>query len=212
MAGIDLHGRIGIATGDVISGVLGRLQPRFCVFGEAMSQAAELEESGIKDAVHCSTEFLECITRNEQTHCNHSESFSAEIAFHQQSQTLQKAKCSNNRVRSNHRKGVAVVERMLQVGMLHVQQNMMLAQPTGGAEYQRGHQISPPPGGGASERGWGGRREDDLQVPDFNSLFHLSKSINASGNFWAWNHEGSSDRELRITIDRDGTLLWRCSP
>ena len=40
--GVELHARIGIATGDVISGVLGLLQPRFCVFGEGMCRAAEL--------------------------------------------------------------------------------------------------------------------------------------------------------------------------
>ena len=35
--GVDLHGRIGIAVGNVVSGVLGRLQPRFAVFGMILS-------------------------------------------------------------------------------------------------------------------------------------------------------------------------------
>ena len=60
--GIDLHGRIGVATGVVISGVVGLLQPRFCVFGEGMCLAAELEQTGAKDTVHCSTEFLQFVT------------------------------------------------------------------------------------------------------------------------------------------------------
>ena len=59
--GIDLHGRIGVATGVVISGVVGLLQPRFCVFGEGMCLAAELEQTGAKDTVHCSTEFLQFV-------------------------------------------------------------------------------------------------------------------------------------------------------
>jgi len=37
-------------------------QPRFCVFGEGVNEAAELEQTGKKDAVHCSSEFLEILT------------------------------------------------------------------------------------------------------------------------------------------------------
>ena len=46
----------------MISAVLGLLQPRFCVFGEGMCRAADLEQSGAKGAVHCSTEFLKFVT------------------------------------------------------------------------------------------------------------------------------------------------------
>ena len=62
--GIDLHVRIGIGTGEVISGVMGRLQPRFCVYGEAMKEAAENERRGLADTVHCSQDFFDVITRD----------------------------------------------------------------------------------------------------------------------------------------------------
>lgn len=57
--GVDLHARIGIATGDVICGVMGVLQPRFALYGQATTHAATLEEKGTKGAVHCSPDFYE---------------------------------------------------------------------------------------------------------------------------------------------------------
>jgi hypothetical protein len=60
--GHDLHARIGIGAGEVISGVMGRLQPRFCVYGDAMVAAAEHERLGTADTVHCSQEFFDTIT------------------------------------------------------------------------------------------------------------------------------------------------------
>ena len=69
--GIDLHARIGIGTGEVISGVMGRLQPRFCVYGEAMNEAAENERQGLADTVHCSQDFFDIITRDLcSDHCH----------------------------------------------------------------------------------------------------------------------------------------------
>ena len=62
--GIDVHARIGIGTGEVISGVMGRLQPRFCVYGEAMNEAAENERQGLADTVHCSQDFFDVVTRD----------------------------------------------------------------------------------------------------------------------------------------------------
>ena len=60
--GIDLRARIGIGAGEVISGVMGRLQPRFCVYGEAMKEAAHHERHGLPDTLHCSREFFDAIT------------------------------------------------------------------------------------------------------------------------------------------------------
>jgi class 3 adenylate cyclase len=60
--GIDLHARIGIGAGEVISGVMGRLQPRFCVYGPAMIEAAENERQGLADKVHCTQEFFDVVT------------------------------------------------------------------------------------------------------------------------------------------------------
>jgi len=85
--GYPLHGRIGIAVGEAISGVLGKLQPRFCVFGEGLQEAAELEQTGKRDAVHCSAEFLEILTSaraHDLLSRRHAAAASAEIAFQQQ--------------------------------------------------------------------------------------------------------------------------------
>ena len=56
-----LNARIGIATGNAIAGIVGDLQPRFSVQGEAMKLIAHLEPTGEKGAVHCSADFLESV-------------------------------------------------------------------------------------------------------------------------------------------------------
>ena len=56
-----LNARIGIATGNAIAGIVGDLQPRFSVQGEAMKMIAHLEPTGEKGAVHCSADFLESV-------------------------------------------------------------------------------------------------------------------------------------------------------
>jgi class 3 adenylate cyclase len=58
-SGLDLHCRIGISTGEVIAGTLGRLQPRFHIMGEGMRLAEQLEQTSEVDSVHVSTKFLE---------------------------------------------------------------------------------------------------------------------------------------------------------
>jgi len=80
LTGIELHGRIGIATGNVICGVVGRLQPRFCVFGESIRLAAELEKAGTKGAVHCSTEFIDDVMCVENMRRRRMSFYSAELA------------------------------------------------------------------------------------------------------------------------------------
>ena len=60
-SGVDLHCRIGIAHGSCLSGILGRSQPRFCVFGEAIKRASALEQTGFKDALHCTEEFYNLV-------------------------------------------------------------------------------------------------------------------------------------------------------
>ena len=57
------HCRIGVATGRVFAGVLGRLQPRFHIFGEAVRTAEGMEQSGRVDAVHASRAFLAALAR-----------------------------------------------------------------------------------------------------------------------------------------------------
>lgn len=153
-SGIDLHGRIGISLGSTESGVLGRLQPRFVVFGEAMSAAAELEQTGVKDAAHCSVDFLECIRRRAADHDASPHVPSGMEGMTQVHPMIRRAatvarffnlKVDNAGSKAatepdaGHQGGPAstsldaareqVVERMLAEGKLLVQQNMMEAQP-----------------------------------------------------------------------------------
>ena len=152
--GIDLHGRIGVATGDVISGVLGLLQPRFCVFGEGMCLAAELEQSGAKDAVHCSTEFLQFLTCEQSSVMHRNASFNAELRFEYST-----GKKSNiGRVRQ---KSAAIVSRMEKQGRLLRQQNMFAAAPAASSEEIKPIQC--------------------VRLSSFSNL--VSTSIDMNGNF-----------------------------
>ena len=49
---LDLHVRIGIATGVCVAGVMGQLQPRFHILGPAMSAVNVLEQQGQRDHIH----------------------------------------------------------------------------------------------------------------------------------------------------------------
>lgn len=41
-SGVEIHGRIGLTIGPSVCGVVGALQPRFCVAGKVVSEVAEL--------------------------------------------------------------------------------------------------------------------------------------------------------------------------
>ena len=128
--GIDLHGRIGVATGDVISGVLGLLQPRFCVFGEGMCLAAELEQTGAKGTVHCSTEFLQFVAGEHSVSMHHKASYNAELRF-------EYSNCKNSKKGTLERlrkKSGVFVSRMEKQGRLLRQQNMAAAEPAASSE------------------------------------------------------------------------------
>jgi hypothetical protein len=56
--GRDVHCRIGVSAGEVLAGVLGRLQPRFHIFGAGLSAAERHEKAGQIDAVHASPAFM----------------------------------------------------------------------------------------------------------------------------------------------------------
>ena len=61
--GQALHCRIGISLGTVMTGVLGRLQPRLHLFGEGMRAAESHEQAGEADAVHVNFRFMRALGR-----------------------------------------------------------------------------------------------------------------------------------------------------
>ncbi|KAJ1470692.1 nucleotide cyclase [Baffinella frigidus] len=60
--GKDLRCRIGISTGEVYAGVLGRLQPRYHLFGETMRIAEQLEQRCAVDGVHVSAPVMKALS------------------------------------------------------------------------------------------------------------------------------------------------------
>jgi class 3 adenylate cyclase len=178
--GIDLHGRIGVATGDVISGVLGLLQPRFCVFGEAMCRAADLEQSGVKGAVHCSTEFLQFVTGE---HCSvmHRASFNADI-YSTATNSKIYSTVSNFKIGRMRQRSSAIVRSMEKQRRLLRQQNMFAAAPAASSEEIK----SIPP----------------VRLTSFSTLG--SPSIDMDGNFLScYGHK----QYLRRSIDEYGLLV-----
>lgn len=57
----SLQIRVGIHCGDVTCGVLGKLQPRFQVFGSAVNMAARMEQSGAASQIHVSQDFYSVV-------------------------------------------------------------------------------------------------------------------------------------------------------
>ena len=189
--GIDLHGRIGIATGDVISGVLGLLQPRFCVFGEGMCHAAELEQAGVKGSVHCSNEFLEFITGQYKSTLQRKASFSAELRFEFSKSMKVSSPCKSALIR---RKSAAVVRRMEEQGKLLREQNLMAAAPA--ASRGEFNPISSVP-----------RFRPSTLLPYSSGTFGLATSINMYGNFPQFITCPYHEQYLSRSIDEYGTLL-----
>jgi len=51
--------RVGVHSGNVVTGIVGRMAPRFHVFGLSVIRAEHMESTGEKGKVHCSREAVE---------------------------------------------------------------------------------------------------------------------------------------------------------
>jgi hypothetical protein len=194
--GIDLHGRIGIATGDVISGVLGLLQPRFCVFGEGMCHAAELEQAGVKGAAHCSSEFLEFVTGKHKSVNQRKASFSAELRYEFARSKKVLDQCKSALLR---RKSAATVQEMENKGRLLREGNSMTAASAGSCE-----EFNPIPLFSRSTRLSASSGTPGLATSIDTGTFGLTTSINRCGNFPLF---ATCELLLSRSIDEYGTLL-----
>jgi hypothetical protein len=119
-----------------------------------MCRAADLEQSGAKGAVHCSTEFLQFVTGEYSSAMNRKASFNAELRFEYSTVT-------NSKIGRMRKRSAALVSRMEKQGRLLRQQNMFAAAPAASSG-----EIKPIP---------------CVRLSSFSNL--VSTSIDMNGNF-----------------------------
>ena len=58
--GTPISVRVGVHTGHVLSGVVGRIKPQFSLFGDTVNTTARLQSTGERLKVHMSAVFRDC--------------------------------------------------------------------------------------------------------------------------------------------------------
>lgn len=62
--------RIGLHCGEVVGGLTGYLNPRFCLFGDTINTTARMESNGQVDKIHCSSDFADNLRKYSSYNIN----------------------------------------------------------------------------------------------------------------------------------------------
>ena len=71
VSGSPIRIRIGIHAGPILTGIVGDLMPRFCLFGDTVVTAARLETSGVVNRIHCSENFVQGLAKELNADMSH---------------------------------------------------------------------------------------------------------------------------------------------
>ena len=60
---VPIKMRLGASSGGLVTGVTGKLSPKFCVYGTALNEAIEMEKEGSAGLIHVTRDFAEFLDK-----------------------------------------------------------------------------------------------------------------------------------------------------